>query len=100
MSCERCDELHQLIEIRSPGELAKAIRVIQANIEDGTLEQTQRADVGASTTPFRSVPDSGPWDDILLYEFACRSCSSRFRLSADTYHGRGGEWRSVDRTTG
>src|SRR5262245_22237978 len=100
MPCERCEELHQRIAIRSPGELTRAIRVIHSNLEDGTLEQARRTDVGSSTTPFLSVPESGPWDDILLYDFSCCSCGSRFRLSAETYHGRGGEWRAIDPSEG
>ena len=95
MTCERCEELHQRCEIRTPGELAKAIRIIQASLDGGTLEQAQRAGLGASTVPFASIGEGGPWDDVLLYEFFCRSCGARFRLSAETYHGRGGEWQPL-----
>jgi len=96
MSCSRCKELHLRFEIRSPGELAKAIRIIQANLQDGSLEQVPGEGVGVPAEPFLSLSESGPWDDVLLYEFSCRSCGSRFRLSADTYHGRGGDWLPMD----
>ena len=92
MNCERCAELQLRYDIRSPDALAKAIRVIHANLDDGTIEQVLRAGLGASTTPFRSVGHNGPWPDLLLYEFECRSCGARFRLSVETYHGGGGEW--------
>lgn len=92
MSCVRCQELHVRFEVRTQGELAKAIRVIHANLDDGTLEQTRRDGIGASTTPFRMVSDSGPWPDVLLCTFACRLCGATFRLSVDAYHGSGGEW--------
>jgi hypothetical protein len=100
MSCEHCEELHKRFAIRSPAELAKAIRVIQASLADGTLEQSLCADLGASTTPFRTVRDSGPWNDFLLYKFVCRSCRAGFQLSAETYRGRGGEWQPIEKLTG
>jgi len=96
MSCQRCEELHQKFAIRSPGELSRAIRVVQANLADRTLEQAPRPALGASSTPFLTVSESGPWDDVLLYEFTCRSCGARFQLSAETHHGLGGEWQPVE----
>ena len=96
MSCPRCKELHLRFEIRSPGELAQAVRIVQANLKDETLEQVPREGLGVSTKPFPSLSETGPWDDVLLYEFSCRSCGARFRLSADTYHGQGGDWMPVD----
>jgi hypothetical protein len=100
MSCQRCEELHQRFEITTPGELAKAIRVVQSNLHDGTLVQAKRAGGEASTPPFSSIRESGPWDDVLLYEFLCRSCGARFQLSAETYHGEGGEWQPIGLSTG
>lgn len=96
MSCSRCKDLHLRFAIRSPGELAKAIRIVQAHLKDGTLAQMPREGIGAPPEPFLSLSGSGPWDDFLLYAFLCRFCGSRFRLSADTYHGRGGDWLPTD----
>ena len=98
MTCASCQDLHHAFAIRSRGELARAIRVIQANLEDDTLEQAEVTGAGASIQSFRSVSEHGPWEDILLYEFSCRSCSARFQLFADTYHGRGGHWHPVERS--
>ena len=95
MPCSRCEELNQRFGIRTPGELAKAIRVVRANLADGTLEPAQGDDPGASTLPFASISESGPWPDVVLYEFCCRSCRSRFRLFAETYHGQGGQWQPL-----
>ena len=100
MSCPRCEELHLKFEIRTPGELARAIRIVQANLKDGTIEQVSRDVLGASTQQFVSLNDEGPWDDVLLYAFSCRSCRSQFHLSADTYPGRGGAWTPVESSTG
>ena len=96
MSWARCHELSLQVEIRSPGELVKAIRVIRGNLDDGTLAQVARAGLGWSMAPFQSVSENGPWEDVLLYEFACRSCAAKFQLSVETYHGRGGYWRPTE----
>jgi len=86
------------VEIRSPSEFAKAIRIARANLLDGTLDQLPTRDIGA--TPILSLAESGPWDDILLYEFRCRSCGAQFRLSAETYHGQGGSWMPIEPSSG
>jgi hypothetical protein len=92
MSCSRCNELHLKFEIRSLLELAKAIRIVQANLKDGTIEQMPLGGIGASTQPFASLSEEGPWEDLLVYAFSCRSCRSRFHLSVDVYHGNLGAW--------
>jgi len=91
MSCSRCQELGVKVSIRSPAELREAIRVVRANLVDGTLEQLP-GDQVHPMPPFLSVIEEGPWGDFLLYEFWCRSCGARFTLSVETYHGAGGFW--------
>jgi hypothetical protein len=90
MSCGRCSELDVVSEIRTPGDLGKAIRIVQANLRDGTLEELPRDPL--SPEPFLTLKDDGPWNDIVSYRFRCTACGARFRLSAETYHGSGGEW--------
>jgi hypothetical protein len=100
MDCDRCRELQLRYEIRSLGELTMAIRVIHANLDDGTIVQALRTDgLGVSTEPFSSVNENGPWPDYLLYDFECHSCGSRFQLSVDVYRGSGGEWLPVEGST-
>ena len=41
--------------------------------------------------PFTEVYLKG-WGDIVSHEFKCTGCGQKFRLSAETYHGSGGEW--------
>jgi hypothetical protein len=89
MSCPQCEDLMVPFEIRTPGELGKAVRVVQANLADGTLDQPASS---SSTRPFLEVPEGGPWDDLLSYHFECRGCRQRFELSVETYHGAGGRW--------
>ena len=96
MACDRCEELHLTVAIRTSGELRAAVGVIQANLDDGTLRQESLTAVGASSGPLRRVGEDGTWDDLVWYQFSCRSCGARFELSVETYHGRGGEWRPID----
>ena len=81
--------------IRTPGELQKAIRVVRANLADGTIEQMPE-NLLHSKRPFMSLTELGPWDDHLLYEFQCRSCAARFTFSVETYHGAGGAWTASE----
>lgn len=90
MSCNRCQELMAPFLIRTPGELGKAVRAVQANLTDGTLEQVAAGEL--SPRPFCDIRENGPWDDVLSYRFRCRECSQSFSLTAETYHGGGGEW--------
>ena len=90
--CPSCQQLQAEFPIRTPGELAKAIRVVQANIADGTLQPIEQA----GEQPVTSVRPDGPWADVIAYLFRCASCGTQFELSAETYHGSGGFWRRTD----
>lgn len=87
--CRRCAGLCQLYKIDRPADLRRAIGVAHDNIEDGTLMEVPMG------KPFSSIARNGPWDDVLTFGFRCTSCGQLFRLSAETYHGSGGEWRPV-----
>ena len=89
--CPSCQDLHVEFAIRTPGELAKAIRVVQANIADGTIRPIEQP--GAA--PIASIAPDGPWPDVIAYLFRCATCGTQFELSAETYHGSGGAWRRV-----
>jgi hypothetical protein len=90
-----CHELHVEFAIRTPGDLTKAIRIVQANIADGTLLPIDQAGV----QPFAAVSVDGPWADRVAYHFRCATCGTQFELSAETYHGNGGAWRRRDSTS-
>jgi hypothetical protein len=90
--CPSCQELHVEFAIRTPGELAKAIQLVRANVVDGTLRPIDQA--GAE--PFAAVRVDGPWPDVVAYVFRCATCGTEFELSAETYHGSGGSWRRRD----
>jgi hypothetical protein len=93
MSCGRCEELHVRVEIDTRDALAKAIRVIQSNLKADVLVQASRTEPHGSTVSCRSVTEGGPWEDVLLYGFCCRSCGAEFRFFVETHHGRGGTWQ-------
>ncbi|MBI4767135.1 MAG: hypothetical protein HY787_21525 [Deltaproteobacteria bacterium] len=98
--CEYCQELCLEVKIITPGEIAKAIAVVRDNLKDATIiessywpEQVLRID----NPPFGQVPEKGPWPDVMIYYFQCSRCGQLFRLSAETYHGSGGEWKPVQK---
>ncbi|MGX2032440.1 MULTISPECIES: hypothetical protein [Methylocaldum] len=89
--CQKCAELSVRHEILSPAQLTKTIRVLRANVADGTLvDITQPAH--SPSGEFSELSDVAPWPDYVEHYFRCTACGQRFRLSADTYHGAGGEW--------
>lgn len=94
MSCKKCRELCQRIEIQTPGDLEMVLRVLKANVVDGTIQQDPAAP-GRIMPPVDvvSLPEEGPWPDIVEETFRCRSCDQEFRLEAETFHGAGGKWR-------
>jgi hypothetical protein len=72
--------------------LRKAVSVASQNVEDRTIEEV-RAPGAPSIEKFAT---GGPWEDYLNYEFRSTNCGQGFRLTAETYHGAGGEWRAED----
>jgi hypothetical protein len=84
--CERCADLHQDQDIRTPGQLAQALRVVRDNLADGTIVQTS-AESAAVLKPER------PWPDVIERQYRCTRCKQRFALAAETYHGAAGSWR-------
>jgi adenine-specific DNA methylase len=94
--CERCAALRRRFNIRSPADLSQAIRVARVNIADGTIEEVPSLS-RVLHEPFSAISADGPWEDVVGYGFRCTSCGQLFYLSAETYHGSGGEWRPVTR---
>jgi len=60
--CSACEEVHVEWLIRRPAELEKAIRVVQANLADGTLESIPppAAKVLPPMRPFETLLPSEP----------------------------------------
>lgn len=92
--CEKCSDLNKVVPIKLPGELKHAIRIAKENIADGTISVLEK-ETGQWSQPFSQLTSSGGWDDLVHYVFVCNSCGQRFQLSAETYHGAGGEWKPL-----
>ena len=99
--CKHCIKVCQVFKISLPADLKNAIRVVQANISDGTIIESDfwpDQHPKTSTELFSKVQVEGPWDDVLIYYFECPKCKQLFRLGAETYHGSGGSWKPVDKS--
>lgn len=84
------------MEITEPADLARAIRQAQEAMAAGLLVEERAGDGGMmALQPFDEVSAEGPWDDVISHDFRCTTCSERFSLTAETYHGRGGHWQRM-----
>ena len=91
--CPSCKDLNTEFQIRFPSDLKQAIAVTRDNLADGTISDVTSGDC----KPFDELVSSGQWDDVLLYQFKCNSCGHLFELYAETYHGSGGRWTTIDK---
>jgi hypothetical protein len=92
--CERCSNLNTVFRIKLPEELKQAIRIAKENVANETISVVEN-ETNHWSQPFNQLTASGGWDDIVSYVFVCNSCGQRFQLSAETYHGSGGEWKPL-----
>jgi hypothetical protein len=93
--CETCKDIQKSFRIRHPHELKSAIEDVRKFINDGILVEISNGDSTFPCSPFSVLATEGPWDDYLQYIFKCVDCGRLFRLSAETYHGVGGEWELI-----
>lgn len=95
MSCARCKHLDDEITITMPIHLRAAIALAADNVDAGVIKLIE----GDLDFPFASASKEAPlgkdsWSDITYHRFACTSCGQRFKIAAETYHGRGGAWEA------
>ena len=96
--CQACVDLREAFAISTPGLLAKSLRVVRANLDDGTLTDiTQPAH--SPSGRFVDLNEKGPWPDYIEHYFKCNTCGLCFRLAVDAYHGIGGEWEPYGSST-
>jgi hypothetical protein len=93
MACDRCKHLDDKIEIVMPIHLRAAMALAADNLSAGVIKEIE----GGRDFPFADASKDialgkDSWADILYYCFACTECGQRFKLAAETYHGRGGQW--------
>src|SRR3954469_16876887 len=88
--CSRCDGFVERKRIGSGYEYRDLVRQILAIVAQGTLRLV------GGTCPLEDVPTCKQWpDDYIHHVLECTSCSRRFQLSVETYHGSGGAWDVV-----
>lgn len=96
--CNNCQQFATRYEISFPGQLREVIVKIKKAIRDGLLEEitTERKLSKDKKKKFKLLNEEGPWSDCLSYKFRCTSCGKQFHLNAETYHGRGGDWNTME----
>ena len=98
-NCKHCEEVFIESKIGSPKDFERAIRIIRANLEDGTIVESDywpEGCIGKDRTPFSEVTGRGVYtEDVYIYYFECPDCHQLFKLTCDTYHGGGGEWKPM-----
>ncbi len=80
--------------IQSPVELEALIARLRELLDAGILVPVDGQAGGTEPSDIRAIPMSGPWPDIIHAEFRDAD-GAEYRLSVDTYHGRGGNWQSL-----
>ena len=91
INCEACADLRQSYRIGSSRKLRKAFRVIEDNIDDGTIIEMDRASKFAPDT-FEAICKADTLPDYIENHFKCTTCGCTFILAVETYHGSGGTW--------
>ena len=92
--CDNCSDLNTVFRIEFPGHLKQAIQVAKDNMADGTIS-VDESETEQWSQSFNQLIASGRWDDLVHYVFVCNTCGQKFQLSAETYHGAGGEWKPI-----
>ena len=97
MSCPQCDHMAHESRAASPGQLRQLIAGVKAEFRNGVLEETEHSGklTGDSQPPFAELPETERWPDYFEYSFHCTSCGQAFLLTAETYHGSGGQWKPI-----
>ena len=88
--CSRCDGFLERRRINSPYEYRDLVRQILETVERGTFK------VLSGACSLEEILTSPQWpSDHIVHVLGCTTCSRRFRLSVETYHGSGGAWEVI-----
>ena len=84
--------------IRSAAELRAFIIKLKESVASGTMQQYWPADAPFATeTKITDINETASWPtDYLEWYFLLTTSKKRYRLSAETYHGVGGNWKRLD----
>lgn len=88
--CRKCDGFLERRRVNSPYEYRDLVRQILETIQQGTFR------VLSGTCPLEEILTAKTWpSDGIDHVLGCTTCSRRFELSVETYHGAGGSWEVV-----
>src|SRR5215469_2619273 len=88
--CAQCDEFLERRRVNSPCEYRDLVRQIVATVEEGRFQ------LQSGTCPLETILLAKDWPgDHIVHVLGCSTCSRRFRLSVETYHGCGGAWEVI-----
>jgi hypothetical protein len=88
--CAQCDGYLERRRVNSPYEYRDLVHQIVATVEEGRFQ------VLSGTYPLETILLSKRWPgDLIVHVLRCSTCSRRFRLSVETYHGCGGAWEVI-----
>ena len=76
--------------MNSPYQYRDLVRQIFETVEQGTFRLL------SGTCSLEEVVASNRWPgDYIVHVLECTTCSRRFQLSLETYHGSGGAWQVI-----
>lgn len=79
--------------IRTRGQLSGILRDLKRAVSDGDLSPVEPAiPLFSVECSLIDIPEDGPWPDYFELYFQEPSTGERYKLSAETYHGAGGDW--------
>jgi hypothetical protein len=82
-------------QIKSAEQLTTILRAIKRALANGSLRQYKPSDAVLALDDLNQVSDSGPWPDYIEAYFADSKTGEQYKLTAETYHGSGGEWERL-----
>lgn len=111
--CDYCADLCPTVRIKTPDMLSQMLLRAADRLADGTLAdimlsyaQAEHINTDYVETFAQSgyIIDTDPqgnrrlygWYDFLQHHFQCTHCNAVFEIFAETYHGRGGEWKMLE----
>jgi hypothetical protein len=87
LMCSRCDGFLERRRVNSPYEYRDLVRQILEVVQQSTLRLVR------GTCPLEVILTSPTWpSDVITHTLECTTCSRRFKLAVETYHGSGGTW--------
>jgi hypothetical protein len=82
-------------EIRSPQDFVEILRFIKDAVGKGTLRQVKPLAPPFAIYDITAVAEQGPWPDYVEAYFESPVSGTRYRLTAEAYHGIGGRWEQL-----